>query len=306
MVLPAPESLQRLVAVLAALAAVVSPQNGNERLATIVLPQNESLTLEPLGPDGHVIIVIVDGLRPDLISVENSPTLQRLVDEGAATLEAQTVRPSITLPSITSMLTGLRPRDHGILWNDYRPDLGIVSATTVFDIVHEAGLKTAFFSGKVKMRHAAPPDALDAVAVRFLPDVSIVTLARNALAELRPSLMVVHLPNMDRTGHEFGWASDEQIRTLRATDIALASLIDAIESDPLLGPTRVILTADHGGSGDNHQRGVRRDLTVPWILWGDGVESVELDPVSVTVTAATALKALGLEPLGTMARGLPR
>ena len=148
MVLPAPESLQRLVAVLAALAAVVSPQNGSERLATIVLPQNESLTLEPLGPDGHVIIVIVDGLRPDLISVENSPTLQRLVDEGAATLEAQTVRPSITLPAIISMLTGLRPRDHGILWNDYRLDRGIVSATTVFDIVHDAGLKTAFFSGR--------------------------------------------------------------------------------------------------------------------------------------------------------------
>ncbi len=293
MVLPAPESLLRL-------AMVVITVGG------ITLPQDHGPTLEPLGPEGHVIIVIVDGLRPDFISVENSPTLQRLVDEGAATLEAQTVRPSITLPAITSMLTGLRPQDHGILWNDYRPDLDVVSATTVFDIVHRAGLKTAFFSGKVKLRHAAPLDALDAVSVRFLPDVSIVTLARSALAELRPNLMVVHLPNMDRAGHEFGWGSDEQMRTLRATDIALASLIDAIESDPLLGPTRVILTADHGGTGTNHERGLRGDRTVPWILWGDGVKSVELEPLSVTATAATALKALGLKPLGTMAPGLPR
>ena len=290
----------------AALATILVPAIGHETLAGTASMQNAAATLAPLGAEGHVIIVIVDGLRPDLISAEVSPTLQRLVDEGAATLEARTVRPSITLPSITSMLTGLRPQDHGVLWNDYRPDQGIVNVTTVFDIVHDAGLKTAFFSGKVKLRHAAPPHALDDMTVRFLPDVSIVTLARRCLAELRPSLMVVHLPNMDRAGHAFGWASDEQIATLRATDIALASLIDAIESDASLGPTRVILTADHGGSGDNHQRGVGLDRTVPWILWGDGVEPAELESLSVTATAATALKALGLRPLGTMNPGLPR
>ena len=144
------------------------------------------------------------------------------------------------------------------------------------------------------------------MSIRFLPDVSIVTLARQALADLRPNLMVVHLPNMDRTGHEFGWAGDEQLATLRATDIAISWLIDAIESDPSLGPTRVILTADHGGSGTNHERGVRDDRTVPWILWGTGVGHVELESVSVTATAATALMALGLEPIGTMEQGLPR
>jgi predicted AlkP superfamily pyrophosphatase or phosphodiesterase len=104
-------------------------------LGTLLAPQAGVLqSLEPLGDDPHVIIIIVDGLRPDLITAERTPVLRRLVDEGASTLEAKTVRPSVTLPSITSMMTGLRPQDHGITWNDYSPDKGSVAATTIFDV----------------------------------------------------------------------------------------------------------------------------------------------------------------------------
>ena len=74
-------------------------------LWTLLAPQAGVFqSLEPLGRDAHVIIIIVDGLRPDLITAERTPTLQRLVDEGASTLDAKTVRPSITLPAITSMI----------------------------------------------------------------------------------------------------------------------------------------------------------------------------------------------------------
>ena len=260
-------------------------------------------TLEPLGPRGQVLIIIVDGLRPDLISAETTPTLTRLIEEGAATLEAQTVRPNITLPAITSILTGIRPRDHGVTWNDYEPDRGVVEATTIFHVVKEAGLSTAFFSGKVKLRHAAPPEVIDNMSVRFLPDVSVVLFARAHLPEAGPGLTVVHLPNNDRAGHEYGWGSKEQREALIATDIAIASLIETIETDERIGPTRVILTADHGGDGKNHQRSNRLTSTVPWIIWGEGVEPATLEPVSVLITAPTAIRSLGLEVPGHMVEG---
>lgn len=251
-------------------------------------------SLDPLGGNPHVIIIIVDGLRPDLITAARTPVLQRLVDEGASTLEAKTVRPSATLPSITSMFTGLRPRDHGVTWNDYSPDKGSVTATTIFDVAHQAGVSTAFFSGKVKLRHAVHSESLDAESVRFLPDASVALLARARLEEHQPGLMVVHLPNVDRAGHQYGWRSDEQKRTLIATDLAIASILQVIESGALDGPARVIVTADHGGEGRNHLRQRRGNETVPWLVWGDGVEPRAIDSVSVTLTAAVALRSLGL------------
>lgn len=258
---------------------------------------------EPMGPDGHMVIIIVDGLRPDMISPEDSPTLARLASEGAASLAARTVRPSTTLPAITSILTGLEPRDHGVTENDYEPDKGVAEATTIFDVAHEAGLVTAFFSGKVKLRHLARPSSLDSLTVRFLPDASVAIMARTHLVEQQSNLMLVHLPNMDRAGHEFGWRHARQRETLRATDIAIESIVAVIEARELHGPTRVIVVADHGGEGRDHQRVRRGNLTVPWILWGDGVTPAQLPPVSVTITAAVVLHSLGLDVPAGMARG---
>jgi len=257
--------------------------------------------IAPLGPDGHLIIIIVDGLRPDLIA-EHAPTIARLAAEGAATLDARTVRPIATLPSITSMLTGLAPRDHGIMWNDYEPERGVVQAATIFDIAHAAGLRTALFSGKVKIRHAARPSSVDQFTARFLPDAGIAVLAQASLAESAPHLMLVHLPNVDRAGHEYGWRSKRQHETLRAADTAVASIIAVIESG-VTGPTRVILTADHGGEGRNHYRILAGNQRIPWILWGDGVRPREIGTVAVTITAAVALRCLGLD--GPAAMDLP-
>ncbi len=265
-------------------------------LCSTPAPQSAVLqSLDPLPGDPHVIVIIVDGLRPDLISTERTPTLQRLIDEGAATLEAKTVRPSVTLPSITSMFTGLRPQDHGITFNDYDPSKEPVAATTMFDVAHDAGIRTAFFSGKVKLRHAIHVDSLDVESVRFLPDASVALLARAHLKESQPGLMVVHLPNVDRAGHEFGWRSKEQLETLVATDIAIASILQVVESDALNGPVRLIVTADHGGEGKNHQRRRRGNETVPWLVWGEGITARPIESVAITLTAAAALRSLGLE-----------
>jgi len=309
MLQPAPGSstLRRRFAAMAALAVAIAVVSSPAAAKGAGLPaggQSDPLaTLEPLGPDGQVVIIIVDGLRPDMISAENNPTLTRLIEEGAATLEARTVRPNITLPAITSILTGIRPRDHGVTWNDYEPGRGVVEATTIFHVAKEAGLSTALFSGKVKIRHAAPPKVIDNLTARFLPDVSIITLARAHLPEAGPGLTVVHLPNNDRAGHEYGWGSKQQHQALLATDIAIASLIKTIETNERIGPTRVIITADHGGDGKNHQRTNRLTSTVPWIIWGEGVEPAELESVSVLITAATALRSLGLEVPGHMIEG---
>jgi hypothetical protein len=55
----------------------------------------------------HLIVVSIDGLRPDAIEKFGARTLQRLMREGSYSLEASTIVPSKTLLSHTSMLTGI-------------------------------------------------------------------------------------------------------------------------------------------------------------------------------------------------------
>src|SRR5262245_8758227 len=73
-------------------------------------------TLDRKLPNGavtdHVVIVSIDGLRPDAIATYKAPTLERLMGEGSYTLHAATILPSKTLPSHTSMLTGEPPSVH--------------------------------------------------------------------------------------------------------------------------------------------------------------------------------------------------
>ena len=55
----------------------------------------------------HVVIVSFDGMRPDAMALADAPTLHRLRAEGAAAVNAQTVGDSSTLPSHSSMLSGV-------------------------------------------------------------------------------------------------------------------------------------------------------------------------------------------------------
>ena len=63
----------------------------------------------------HVFIVSLDGGKPEVMHQSAMPFLNARVAEGAATWQAQTVFPSITLVSHTSMLSGVGPEKHKIM-----------------------------------------------------------------------------------------------------------------------------------------------------------------------------------------------
>ncbi|HXV43238.1 MAG TPA: alkaline phosphatase family protein, partial [Anaerolineae bacterium] len=109
----------------------------------------------------HVVIISIDGLRPDAIEEADTPTLDALRAQGAYSPAAQAVLPSVTLVNHASMLGGMSPAKHGIYWNTNDPDLGKVKGPTLFSLAHEAGLSTAMVVGKPKLKHLVLPDSVD-------------------------------------------------------------------------------------------------------------------------------------------------
>ena len=82
----------------------------------------------------HVFIISFDQGNPDLIQQSDMPTLHSMAADGARTWSAYTIVPSLTLPAHTSMLTGVGPQVHQVLWNDFQPDKGLVKVPTIFSL----------------------------------------------------------------------------------------------------------------------------------------------------------------------------
>jgi arylsulfatase A-like enzyme len=253
------------------------------------------------GVTGHVIIISLDGLRPDAI-VGSAPSLAELMRTGAFATEAVTVVPSQTLPSHTSMLTGVLPATHGITWNsDRTARVGPVQVATIFQLAREHGLRTAAFFGKSKLRHLLQPGALDyaqaPTGLHTVPATTTVEAAVRYMRFSRPDLVFIHIAEPDVAGHSFGWMSWVYRLAVRRADAAASRILAGAEAAYGAGNYTVIVTSDHGGRGRGHGAHHPDNELIPWITWGAGVRPGPVTGKVRTVdTAATALWLLGITP----------
>ncbi len=272
----------------------VTPQPTHPK-PTAELP---TATLPPSPTPGpiakRVLILSIDGLRPDAIALAPMPNLLALMKNGAYSLKARTIFPSVTLPAHASMLTGLCPSKTGVDWNDYLPERGYAKGTGLFNIAHTAGLFTAMFVGKQKLRQLTPPENTD--VFRFINDRDTV-IAQDVTQEFPVNfgLLFVHFATTDDMGHAYGWLSPQYISVVQHADIALGTLLKALDDHGIRQETLVIVTADHGGHAQTHGSLMPEDMTIPWVISGPGVRPGELSThIQTTDTAATAAWALGL------------
>lgn len=249
----------------------------------------------------HVFIISFDGGggAPGQIEVNaKMPVFKEMVAEGASTWSARTIFPSITLPSHTSMLTGVGPDKHQILWNDWKPENGLVKVPTVFSEAKAKSLTTAMFVGKQKFRHLLIPGSVDTFVIpEPNPNAKAVAAAvSESLSKLKPSLCFIHFADPDSFGHKFGWGSPEQAAALVDCDEALKTVREAIKAAGLESSSVVILTADHGGHDKGHGSADPVDMNIPWVAWGKGVKrGTQLkSPITTYDTSATALWLLGV------------
>lgn len=130
------------------------------RTAFIVLASSFATLHAAPGKDHHVILISLDGFPAWLWNDESLmvPNLRKLAAEGASTKAMTVSNPSITWINHTTLVTGVEPRRHGVLFNgllvrqgDNKPPkiepwvdkTRLVFAPTLYDIAHEAGLTTA-------------------------------------------------------------------------------------------------------------------------------------------------------------------
>jgi len=242
----------------------------------------------------RVIILSMDGLRPDAIELAPMPNLLALMKTSAYSLTAQTTRPSATLPAHASMLTGLCPSKHGVDWNDYIPENGIAQGIDLFDLAHAAGMQTVMYVGKEKLQQVTAAASIDTFV--FINDRDKVIM-QNLLADFPQDfgVLFIHFATTDDMGHVYGWLSPEQLSVVFRADEAIGELLSTLDARGLRDETLLIVTSDHGGHNMTHGSSSPEDMTIPWIVSGPNVQAGELmTSIHITDTAATVAYALGL------------
>ena len=106
----------------------------------------------PVAGVDHVLIISVDGLRPDVLLRADTPNMHTLFHNGSFSFWARTTAQSITLPSHVSMLTGVTPEVHAVLWNSDLPFKEPVypAVPTLFELAKKGQYTTGMAVGKHK------------------------------------------------------------------------------------------------------------------------------------------------------------
>lgn len=244
-----------------------------------------------------LLVISVDGLDWRYLHdcdalglrIEN---VRRLLEEGEYADGVVGVWPSITWPSHTSIITGARPDQHGILGNrrpkseggDYYWTAALLKAPTLWQAAHKHRMKTAsvtwpvtadaeidynlpeyFFTrqgGEMDLDGVASkssPGLIDEISTAFpsfpqhwVDDRTRTLAVLYLLRTKKPDLILVHLVDLDSEEHEQGPFTKNAKAVLEYTDELIGEMLTALPAE-----YSVALVSDHGFERVDYTANVR-------------------------------------------------
>jgi predicted AlkP superfamily pyrophosphatase or phosphodiesterase len=216
-------------------------------------------------PNVVVVLVAVDGFRPDYLDRPASRHLRELAQEGVRARWLVPVFPTLTFPNFYSIATGLYPEHHGIVSNTMRDSsLGrftLRDQRAVHDPRWWSGEPiwvTAVRQGKRAATFFWPGSDVAIGGVRptyykmFDPRVPNAERVRQVLDWLSlppdsaPALVTLYLGDVDQAGHEFGPDSPETDSAIARVDSAVGAIMTGIAERGLGRRVNLVVVSDHG------------------------------------------------------------
>lgn len=217
-----------------------------------------------------VVLVLVDGLRPDAIQQCGDPFLLNLQKESTSCFSADSIVPPITLPCHTSLFYSVCPQRHGITTNTWMPLVRPIDS--LGDAVAKAGKKATMFYNWEQLRDLNRPGSLHHSWFRSqcgVPRQDMEAEKEMAAAALsyiwkeQPDFLFLYLGYTDEAGHDYGWMGKEYLAAAANASGCIRRLKERLPEG-----YHLIVTADHGGHGRTHGMEIPEDMKIPMLFFG--------------------------------------
>jgi len=247
-----------------------------------------------------VLIIGIDGCRPDVIRHANTPNIDKLWTEGAYTFQAQTDPISFSGICWTSMLTGVWHQKHKVLTNAYK-NPNIEDYPHFFRRIKESNPKLQTFSysnwspiHKILQKYDAD------IAESYSSDDQITDHVIEALKTNDPDVIFVQFDDVDHAGHAYDYSTKSPlyVEAVEKSDSLVGFIVSAVKERKTYEKEDwlIIVTTDHGGSNFTHGKDIPEHTTIFFIVNGKTVEKGKImEKVGVVDVTATALYHMGIK-----------
>lgn len=243
-----------------------------------------------------VILISVDGLRPDGFLECGNPYIDELMKRAYYTLDGKTVMPSVTLPCHMSLFHSVTPQRHGITTNLYLPMARPING--LFEQLRNKKHTCAMYYGWEPLRDVARPESLkySEYIHAYTEESSDTALTDSALERIRvskPDFVFLYMVETDeKGGHDNGWMTEEYLRRVSIAVDNIKRVIEAFGEE-----YTVVITADHGGHDRHHGLDIPEDMTIPMFYIGKRFEAGKrFSGGSILDIAPTIAKLMGADP----------
>jgi arylsulfatase A-like enzyme len=262
-------------------------------------------------PNRKVLVIGIDGVRPDVLAEVETPHLDRLAAAGTFSDRAQTGRPTVSGPGWSSLLTGVWPSKHGVTNNEFNgkrygqyPDF----LTRIEQVQPELNTFAAVDWLPIAADTAGGPIISNAIDAKRIfdgyvltwagGDSAVVDVSVTHLRDADPDAAFVYLGNPDEVSHETGSIGTPYREAIALSDRHVGMLLDAIRERPSFDQEDwlIIVSTDHGRRADGgHGGDSAEESTIFYIASGpSAVPGSPAEPPAIVDVAVTALAHLGI------------
>lgn len=207
----------------------------------------------------RVILVSIDGFRPDYLDAGVTPNLSRLAQAGVLASMRPSF-PTVTFPNHYTLVTGRHPDRHGIVGNSFVDStLGRFSmqktesgwwnqAEPIWITAQKAGLTTAtmFWPGSETEHAGIRPHYWRAFDQSVPGDARVDQVLAWMDTDPVPDFSTLYFDTVDTAGHRYGPGAVETLQAVAEVDGSIGRLVQGLRARGLYEGTVIVIVSDHG------------------------------------------------------------